>query len=181
MKRSIPIFALAVLFGCSQDNGFRKFSDTLPVLDAPIKFANLGLIRYQSPQEHDPELFTKFAPQGTDKVLGKLYEDDSTISIVYLRSGDIDTPVMMTYSVDGIKLDSLNLFYVDPENRGAEVRRLVILSADRSIQTLDSVLLWSEIFTEREADITQPSSVQTLSLDTVIRVVDAKGKIITKD
>lgn len=166
------------MVACSGGSDFKKFSDKLPTLNAPMKFSNSGLIRHQSPQSHEQDLFARFAPQGADKVLGKLYGDDKTVSIIYQRSGDVDTPVLMIYSMDGVKLDSLNLFMIDSADFGSEVRRVITLSQDRKIETIDSILTWSEIFTEGEPDITQATRIQTLSMDTVIRVIDSNGKIV---
>lgn len=58
------------------------------------------------------------------------------------------------------------------------MKRLVTFLSDRKIQTVDSVLIWAEIYTDGEPDITEATRVQQLSMDTVIRLIDTNGKIV---
>lgn len=177
MKKLVPVIVLAVIAGCSGGNEFKKFSGALPVLQMPLKFDNSGLIQADA-HVSVPDEFRRYLPSGADLVLGKLYEDDKTIGIVYLRTGDVNTPVVMTYSPDGVKLDSANLFAYDDDLQGADVKRLVTFLSDRKIQTVDSVLIWTEIYPDGEPDITDATRVQQLSMDTVIRLIDKSGKIV---
>lgn len=177
MKRLVAVFGLAFMTGCSGGNEFKKFSDGLPTLETPVRFDNSGVIRQAESSVSIPTEFKKYAPQGADLVLGKLYEDGKTTGIVYLRAGDVNTPVLMTYSPEGAKLDSVNFFAYDNELQGADVKRLVKFLADRKIQTIDSVLIWTEIFNDGEPDITEATRVQQLSMDTVLRTIDTNGKI----
>lgn len=177
MKKLVAVFGLVFMMGCSGGNEFKKFSNALPSLETPVRFNNSGVIRQAESRVSIPTEFKKYAPQGADLVLGKLYEDDKTTGIVYLRTGDVNTPVLVTYSAEGAKLDSVNFFTYDDDLQGADVKRLVTFLPDRKIQTIDSVLIWTEIFNEGEPDITEATRIQQLSMDTVLRTIDANGKI----
>lgn len=178
MKRIVPVIVLAVMAGCSGGNEFKKFSGALPALQTPMQFDNSGLIEHPSAKTTDAVAFEKFAPRGVNQAVGVLYEDEKTTSILYLRIGDVNAPVLMTYSNDGVKLDSIDFFKTDESLQGADVKRLVTFLSDRKIQTVDSVLIWAEIYTDGEPDITEATRVQQLSMDTVIRLIDTNGKIV---
>lgn len=173
----VAVFGLAFMVGCSGGNEFKKFSEALPRLQTPMQFDNSGLIEHSSTKTTDAVAFEKFAPRGTNEAVGVLYEDEKTTSILYLRIGDINAPILMTYSNEGVKLDSMEVFNLDESLQGADVKRLVTFLPDRKIQIIDSVLIWTEIFNEGEPDITEATRVQQLSMDTVLRTIDANGKI----
>lgn len=173
----VAVFGLAFMVGCSGGNEFKKFSEALPRLQTPMYFDNSGLIEHSSAKTSDPSVYEKYAPRAANQAVGVLYEDEKTTSILYLRIGDVNAPILMTYSNEGVKLDSIEVFNIDESLQGADVKRLVTFLPDRKIQTIDSVLIWTEIFTDGEPDITDATRIQQLSMDTVLCTIDANGKI----
>jgi hypothetical protein len=176
MKKILPVALVMFLLGCSGQNEFERFSSQADPMQTPISFNTSGLIKNQTQQKHEDAAFSLYAPSGADQVLGKLYEDDQTTGIVYIRSGDVPVPILMTYTREGVKIDSLNLFEFNPED--GELNRLVTFLPDRKIQLIDSVTIWSETFPEEDSDLTEAIRMQQLSVDTVLHVIDRSGKII---
>jgi hypothetical protein len=174
MKKYFPIGALMVLLSCSGQNKFERFVSQLDPVQIPVSFNTSGLIKNQTQQKHEEAVFRKYAPSGADQVFGRLYADEKTTGIVYLRSGDVPVPVLMTYTLEGVKLDSLNLFEFNPEM--GELNRLVTFLPDRKIQLIDSVTIWTETFPDGDPT-GEPVRMQQLSVDTVLREIDSNGKI----
>jgi hypothetical protein len=174
MKKYSPVVVLMFLLCCSGQNEFERFAGQFDPVQIPVSFNTSGLIKNQVQEKHDEATFRKYAPWGADQILGKLYEDDKTTGIVYLLSGDVPAPILMTYTQEGNKVDSVNLFEFNPEL--GELNRLATFLPDRKIQLIDSVTIWTEMFPDGDPTA-EPVRMQQLSVDTVLHVVDSNGKI----
>jgi hypothetical protein len=121
----------------------------------------------------DPKLFERFKYKDADAVSGKVYISDEGIGILYRVTGDVATPVLMTYNTSGQRIDSLNLFRnASGFSDTSETFITVTLYKDRRIVEVDSTVNQTPS-SNRKGLVLKPV------IDSTIFIVNTSGKIIT--
>lgn len=141
--RSLIFFAISV-FACAPSeravNDFEAFYSQLPVFEVPIRASCGGIFpakvygNYleptgfkEPPKGMDSSLFHRFLPRGMDQVQGRVFENDSTVSILYRATGDIVYGFLYTYDRAGGVIDSIALNGPCSEDEFLEVSSFAIV------------------------------------------------------
>jgi hypothetical protein len=121
---------------------FKEFIESMPILSIPLK-VNCDDDKYPNSDFDRNRIFgKKFRPAGST-IIGRLVTTNQYVALVYSYPADIALPFLETYTLSGVKIDSLQLFTyencVEDFNESIETNSAFVITKDFEIQIIDSV------------------------------------------
>lgn len=174
MRNTLLLFVACFIFAtCSNHpSEFNLYVSGIKALPTPLTFKTINdQNRVQGIVSEN--LFLKYKYAYADNIYGKVFENEKFSTILYSVNGDVLTPVLVTYDVNGNKTDSLNLF----ENASGYSEDSVTfvsstLYSNMTIEEIDSTVISDELI------ITNPAFSQSrVRLDTIHYSLTPNGKI----
>ncbi|NLR95041.1 hypothetical protein [Flammeovirga agarivorans] len=142
MKHSIILFILIFSMSCSyKEESFSRYLLTLDKLKLPLSYNTHTQI--EPSVGYDSTLFNQYKCSWTYKPSGILYETKNSVGVIEYSVGDIGTtPVLVTYNLKGIKIDSLFIlknvgFWETGQNLESAV-----LTSNNTIVITDTIKTW---------------------------------------
>jgi hypothetical protein len=155
-----------------ENSDFKKYIKSLDQIPLPLKHSSIGELPNLS-VNYDKKGFEKYRYVWTSQPLGLLYHTDKNIVTVDLSVGDMGlVPFIMSYDLEGNKIDSLRPYRKTGWDMGYEAVEYVTIKEDLTIIVADSVKTWK--LNEDETNIIMDSV--TLTVDTVIYRLSDIGK-----
>ena len=201
MKHTIIILIIIGTFGCNSTNkkvqlgnlntndssviktviinnpNFKKYIESLDQIPLPLKHSSTSELPKLS-DNYDKLEFQKVKHVWTSKPLGLLYQTDKNIVTIDVSIGDIGlVPFVMSYDLNGNKIDSLGPYQKSGWDMGYEAVEYVTFTKDMTIIVADTVKTWK--LNADESDIIKDSV--TIKIDTVIYRVSESGKFIKNE
>ena len=201
MKHTIIILIIIGTFGCNSTNkkgqlgnlntndssviktviinnpNFKKYIESLDQIPLPLKHSSTSELPKLS-DNYDKLEFQKFKHVWTSKPLGLLYQTDKNVVTIDVSIGDIGlVPFVMSYDLNGNKIDSLGPYQKSGWDMGYEAVEYVTFTKDMTIIVADTVKTWK--LNADESDIIKDSV--TIKIDTVIYRVSESGKFIKNE
>ena len=176
-KIHLYIIVFFLFVSCAtHTNDFRTYASQIETLPTPLTFRTTEFFDQKLKDKIDESLFNKYKYAYADNVYGKIWDTDSSVTILYLVNGDIITPVLVTYDKEGNKIDSLNLF----ENAsGFNLEKETYVTAtcyfNKTIQEIDSISTWT--LNDKMTDRIQGSEKKRV--DSIMYFINGSGKIIS--
>jgi hypothetical protein len=87
---------------------FKDYAERVPMIDLPFKFScDSGLVWAEI--DYDNNVIRKYQPKSAG-ILGKLFEDQKSVGIIYTFPADIVFPIIYVYDLNGEVMEKINLF-----------------------------------------------------------------------
>ncbi|MCU0349772.1 MAG: hypothetical protein MUF43_02930 [Flavobacterium sp.] len=175
-------FLTSIFCSCSTSrdsnskSDFLTYSESLEKLNTPISFDTKGNNIKVLFKNYDTAMFEVFRYAGCIRPHGKIFVNDSIVVLVDIAAGDVIVPVLTTFNLQGQKLDSINPWNKSGWGIGYESYEFLTINDKKEIVVIDSTTT-SEL-NETEDHIIE--GTEKLTVDTVIYVIDKRGKIIKK-
>lgn len=149
---------------------FLKYLESIKKLRTPFTIDNLDY----EPVGYDSFLFVKYKYKSSSWPYGQIVDNGQIISTIEVTVGeDRYAPVLMTYTKDGKKIDSLLLYKKTGWDIDYLSREYVTINENKEIIVTDSTTKWK---LSDKMDRIEDS--KTTTTDTVIYKADDLGKFI---
>lgn len=143
MKHLFAIALLAIM-GCKSDQkDFDKYLKQLHLMQTPLVLKTIEFTGEIPSGAIDTNLFEKFKVTNASSVYGLVYANSDISAIIYTLPGDIAVPALVTYKVNGEKIDSLILFQnASGFGLDSELYERVVIHSNKTISVVDSLVRW---------------------------------------
>jgi hypothetical protein len=177
MIKILASVVVAVVITCScTDNSskadFAEYIKNVEEIKLPIQLNSSSFVGSVNYQKYRKDLFKRFAPQHAYELYGRIILNRKFVSLIFNAVGDINKPIIMTYDLDGNRIDSLNLFPNACNNYSGFIAETAYLSSDRNIKIIDSIGVWDLKSNDWK--------IKDLGLDSIKILISNSGKFIKK-
>lgn len=180
MKTKIYIISLVSIFTlcCSttikENQGFADYYSKIKIIKLPFSFF-CGFGDYKIPEDIDKDLVRKYLPQNME-IVGRIYEPDENVYLLYAYVGDILYPYLYIYNKDGKVIDSTYLHNKNcycGSDEYMESNTHTIISMNRSITMIDT----TKVFTIDTLDQVNPRKLKSTVISIEKIRIEKSGKI----
>ena len=134
---------------------FEKYLSSLEMIELPlIHNPNIGLPEIS--RGYDKNGFKKYHHSWAMQPLGILYKSDQSTGIIDCSAGDWGlVPFLMTYDLEGNKIDSAKFYSISGRDMAYEAIEHLHINEDLSVTITDTVKRWE--IKEDQSDIVEGS------------------------
>ena len=145
MKTSISLAIILFCLGCNnsttQKTKFQSYLDSLNEIETPIEIDINSNLNYSN--NFNESLFKLYKHIYTFRPVGVLYKSDSTVTTMEFSLADNGlAPFLITYTLQGNKIDSLNVLGESGEDQYRKTVQFVKFNKNQSFTVLDSTTIW---------------------------------------
>lgn len=92
-------------------NKFQEYTNLLPIIKLPLNFICENGFE-TSEIDYNNEIIKKYKPEGAS-IIGKLYQDNEEVGIIYGYPADVFFPVISRINKEGFEIESINVFELE--------------------------------------------------------------------
>ncbi|HSY61136.1 MAG TPA: hypothetical protein VK796_04625 [Cytophaga sp.] len=152
--------------GNTDTSNFRDYMSGLTTLNLPMHFKTGDDF---IPDETTPLLYEKFKLESANNPGGRFFTNDRYSLLLDLIAGDVTVPALVTYTYEGVKIDSLIFFDASYEDENTFSQETVIIDDNLIIHRYDSTFS------------SKPNGAKKLTdTDSRIFIISTEGQFIEK-
>jgi hypothetical protein len=153
---------------------FDRYIESLDKIILPLSYSAGDRLPDLSTKFHKPS-FNKYKRIWTTRPIGILYKNDKSVVTLEVSVGDYGyAPFLMTYDLEGNKIDSIRVFKKTGRGLGYENIEYLVIKENREFLVADSLKKWKV----RNGEVLKDSL--TIKLDTTYYRIDEIGEINRK-